>query len=348
MADASIVILSRRERPFVGWVAIDEFEDLFARLMGSTVLVPTSRPIAPGVLGRAQRKLIKDFRPLDDCPDKAELLLVVARGPGDLNAIQSVTKLRQRFRYVAGFVIDSYFTEAFGPAARRYDHIFTTTEIGAETVRTRFGVSSSILRQGFDCLTWACLDDDRSIDVIGFGRQPDSYHRAFQTSFHRVDSPILYLHSPIGATQGEAVWNERPMLLKLLQHSKVSIAFHLGVAPPPGRPFHADFITSRWFESLACGSIVVGKRPSGSMALDMLNWDDSTFELSDDPNAAAEMISALCSDHNYLSRTRRRNVVEMSRRHDWRHRIMQILRQFDIAPSDSLIAELGELKARDL
>jgi hypothetical protein len=55
------------------------------------------------------------------------------------------------------------------------------------------------------------------IDVIGFGRQPSSYHRAFQDAFHTHSSGPLYLHSPIGAFAGEAVWRERPMMLKLLK-----------------------------------------------------------------------------------------------------------------------------------
>jgi hypothetical protein len=101
----------------------------------------------------------------------------VVREPGDLHMVYALPNARKRFRKIAGYVVDSYFAESFERSARQYDHAFLTTEEGAELLRSRYGVSSSVLRQGFDCLRWANAEADRSIDVIGFGRQPDSYHR---------------------------------------------------------------------------------------------------------------------------------------------------------------------------
>ncbi|QND70434.1 glycosyltransferase family 1 protein [Tardiphaga robiniae] len=302
MGETSNVILCRRDRPFVGWVAIDEFEDMFARFSGSEVWAPSSRRLRPGLVGRAQRRLLGDFKKLDPFPQKGDLLLVVARAPGDLTLINSIGNFRKNYRHVAAFIIDSYFTDALGPVAKKYDHIFSTTELGAETIQKRFGISSSVLRQGFDCLKWSCVDESRSIDLIGFGRQPASYHQAFQSRFHRQDSPLLYLHSPIGSMEGNSVWVERPMLLKLLQRSKISLAFHLGIEPSRNRPFHADFLTSRWYESLTCGCLVVGKRPPGVMATEMLAWENSTIELPDDPIGAIGVISVLAADRTFQKR----------------------------------------------
>src|SRR5260370_12536102 len=175
------------------------------------------------------------YRALTDVGN-GKLLLVVARAPNDLKMLMSIRNVRKKFRYIAGYVIDSYFTENFPSVTTHYDHIFSTTQEGAETVKTRFGTSSSVLPQGFDCLTWACLNDARSIDLIGFGRQPPTYHHDFQRAFHTEASPLLYLHSPIGAINARAVCDERPMLLKLLQRSRLSLAFRLGVEPQTIRP----------------------------------------------------------------------------------------------------------------
>jgi hypothetical protein len=258
--------------------------------------------------------------------------------------LYSVPHARQRFRYIVGYVIDSYFTEDFGTEIKEYDHIFSTTEEGAGVSRDRFGISSSVLRQGFDCLQWACNDDARSIDLIGFGRQPHSYHHEFQQAFHRQPSPILYLHSPIGTTVGTAVWDERPMLLKLMQRSKLSLAFHLCVEPQGARPRAANFVTSRWLESLATGCVVVGKRPQGTMADEMLCWPNAYIDLPDNPAEATSVIRELISDSKFLRSTRVTNVTEMCRRHDWRYRMRDIYQHFNLPLPLRLTEELRLLQ----
>ncbi|MBR0836974.1 glycosyltransferase family 1 protein [Bradyrhizobium manausense] len=343
MENSKVAVLSLRDYPFVGWVAIDEFEDLLARVSGCQILAPSRRPNLPKLFERIRNRTIGKFAPIGHFSQSRELLIVVARSPADLQIVHSISNVRKSFRNIAAFVIDSYFIDAFNHDTKLFDHVFTTTEEGADAVRQRFGVASSVLRQGFDCLNWACVDEVRSIDLVGFGRQPPGYHHAFQDAFHRVGSPVLYLHSPIGTISGDAVRKERPMLIKLLQRSKVSLAFHLGVQPQNSRPISADFVTSRWFESLAAGCIVAGKKPPGSMAKEMFPWPDATIELPDDPVEAAEVIVAVTSNSNSLNGQRMRNVVEMCSRHDWRYRIREIYEHFNVPLPPPLISELEQL-----
>jgi hypothetical protein len=344
MTESINVILSRRECPFAGWVPIDEFEDLFSRITNTEIITPRAHRLHENLLGRVKKRFLGMFRSLEEPLPKGDLLLVVAKSPSDLNMISSVGDKKKNFRHVIGFVIDSYFIDAFGSSTRQYDHIFSTTEVGADAVRKRFGIPSSVLRQGFDCLEWACYNERRCIDLIGFGRQPATYHRVFQNKFHGKNSSLLYLHSPIGSVSGDGVYIERPMLLKLLQRSKISLAFHLGVDPPPNRPWDAEFVTSRWFESLASGCIVAGKRPTGIMAREMLDWKNATTELPDDPVAAAELIACIASDDALQRETRHKNVAEMRRRHDWRYRISEIYQHFELDLPPQLVSELAALK----
>lgn len=338
------VLLSRRNPPFAGWVAIDEFEDLFARLTGGRILCAEHRSIRTAI-GRMESRLIGPFLRFDERAG-GELLLVVAREPSDLRMVYALPNVRKRFRKIAGYVIDSYFAESFERSACQYDHLFSTTEEGAELLRVRYRVSSSVLRQGFDCLRWASAEADRSIDVIGFGRQPESYHRRFQAAFHTSESRLLYLHSPIGTRTGTAVYTERPMMLKLLQRSKISMAFHLLVEPVGQRPREASFVTSRWLESLGAGCLVVGKRPPGAMAQAMFPWPDALIELPDDPMRAVEFITSLLSEPDFISQIRTRNVAEMCRLHDWRYRIRDIYQQLKMPLPDGLKLELRAVAAR--
>ena len=336
------VLLSRRNPPSAGWVAIDEFEDLFQRFDGTRILCPEHLSIR-SAFGRMQSRLFGPFNRLNDMDAGGELLLVVARAPSDLRMVDALPDARKRFRNIAGYVIDSYFTEGFESSVKQYDHIFSTTQEGVEWLKGKYGVSSSVLAQGFDCLSWASIDPGRSIDLIGFGRQPQSYHREFQGAFHSSTSGILYLHSPIGAQAGANVWIERPMMLKLLQRSKISLAFHLLVEPIGGRPRSANFVTSRWLESLGAGCIVLGKKPLGKMASDMFSWPNALIEIPDNPAEAVEFAKGLVFDPNFLHETRTRNVVEMCRRHDWRYRIRDIHEHFRIPIPEELQKEIVAL-----
>jgi hypothetical protein len=342
-SSSGIVVLSRRAAALVGWVPIDEFEDLFAETTGAGIAVTRHRSKLSGWPARVRNRMVGDVS-VPGTLDKGELLLVVARSPQDLQSIRALGTRRKRFRHVVGFVIDAYFHDGYGSATRLYDHVFTTSAEDAEFVRKTFGVPSSALHQGFDCLNWSSVADARPIDLLGLGRQPASYHRAFQEAFHRRESPVLYMHSPIGSMQGPAVWTERAMLLKLMQRSKIGLAFHMLVEPQGNRPKTATFVTSRWFEQLATGCVVVGKRPQ--LAQSLFDWPDATLELPDDRTESTRIIAALAADDAFLKVTRRRNVIEMFRRHDWRYRIRDIFRHFDLPLPRRLTSELAQLETR--
>lgn len=337
------VLVSRRAEPFVGWVPIDEFEDLFSELGGARILVPQRRKRLPSLLARTRNRLLGDVA-IDGDLGSGEMLFIVARTPTHLQAIRGLKNWRKRFRVVVGYVIDAYFYDGYSSATRHFDHVFATTAEGADHIRRKFGVSSSVLHQGFDCLNWASVNAERPIDLLGFGRQPPSYHKQFQQAFHRRESPVLYLHSPIGTVIGPGIWTERPMMLKLMQRSKISLAFHMLVEPQGDRP-KAMFVTSRWFEQLATGSVVVGKRTLGDEAAALFDWPEATIELSDDPAEAAGQIAALTRRTDFLAEVRRRNVVQMCRRHDWRYRLSDVYRQFGLPQPERLTAELVELDA---
>lgn len=339
-----VVVLSQRNiRPVVGWVALDEFEDILVQACNGQLLAPYGPRSRVTALGRLVSRLRPAARPRPQRPE-ADLLLVVARMPQDLRLLESVPNWRGRFRQVAAFILDSFCLDSYPSPSRFFDHIFVTTESGAELVRSRFGVPCSIVRQGMDCLRWASISADRSIDLLGMGRQPDSYHRAFQEAFHSHRSPALYLHSPLGAKAGPAIWRERPMLLKIMQRTQLLLAFHLLVEPAVNnRSLDGTMVTSRWLEGLTCGCVVLGKRPTGVMAQEMLNWPDSTFELPDNKREALGFVSELLADQELLARIRGRNVVEMVRRHDWRYRVATMLKKLDLAQGPQLRHDLSRL-----
>jgi len=86
------------------------------------------------------------------------------------------------------------------------------------------------------------------------------------------------------------------------------------------------------------------RRPPGQMAVDMLGWSNALIEVPDAPPEAVEFVKAVLSDTKFVCETRRRNVVEMCRRHDWRYCIRDIYQHFQLSLPESLTTELVALE----
>lgn len=335
------VLYAGLSTPHAGWVAIDELAELLSFYLDAEVLSPKVLP--NGWLQRQIRPHQVTYEPLNT--RGGDVLIVVARGPGDLGMVNAIADCRKKFGKIYGFVTDSYFQAGFVKETALFDAITVTAHEDIAFPKTRFHIPVHQLYQGADCLTWVPqISHHRDIDVMGFGRTPPTYQACFSQRFHPASSPYLYLHSPLGNLSGPSVHLERGMLFKLLQRTRISLAFHLYVEPQGGRP-RAMMVTSRWLESLLSGCIVVGRRPVSRMADEMLCWPGATTELSEHPPTAADELEALLLRNDGLAAQRRTNMAEMLARHDWRYRIQAFCNLMNLPVPAKLHIDLARLQA---
>ncbi len=327
--------------PHAGWVAIDELAELLAHYFQAEVLSP--KPVAGPWLNRLLHPHQAHFEPLQTAG--GDVLIVVARGPGDLGMINAIPDCRKKFGKIYGFVTDSYFQAGFVKETALFDAITVTAHEDVAFPKSRYAIPVHQLYQGADCLTWAPRQImHREIDVIGFGRTPPSYQACFSRRFHPANSPYLYLHSPLGNLSGANVPLERGMLFKLLHRTRISLAFHLYVEPQGDRP-RSMMVTSRWLESLLSGCIVVGRRPVSRMADEMLFWPEATLELSEDPPTAADELANLLARNDSLAQQRRSNIFNTLSHHDWRYRMSTLCSLFNLEPPQGLRDDIEHLQA---
>ena len=57
----------------------------------------------------------------------------------------------------------------------------------------------------------------------------------------------------------------------------------------------------------------------------LLDWPNATIDLPEDPDASVEAIQGILTDGDFIREVSARNLVEMNKRHDWRHRLATIL-----------------------
>ena len=325
--------------PHAGWVAIDELAELLAHYFQAEILSP--KPVAGSLLDRLLHPHQVTFEPLHTTG--GDVLIVVACSPGDLGLIRAIPDCRKKFGKIYGFVTDSYFQAGFVKETELFDAITVTAHEDVDYPKIRFGIPVHQLYQGTDALTWAPRKVlAREIDLMGFGRIPPTFHSHFSQCFHPASSPFLYLHSPLGHLSGTGFHLERGMLFKLLHRTRISLAFHLYVEPQHDRP-RSMMVTSRWLESLLSGCIVAGRRPVSRMADDMLFWQNSTIELSENPLIAADELIALLSRNDTLEQQRYTNIFQILRHHDWRYRIESFCKIMNLPLPEALPDDLFRL-----
>lgn len=325
--------------PHAGWTAIDELAELFIDYYDAEVLSP--QVLTGWSLAQQIRPHLVRYAPLET--RGGDVLIVVARGPGDLAMIKAIPQCRTKFTKIIGFVTDSYFHAGYRPETAEFDAITVTAVEDMAFPTAQFGIVVHQLYQGTNCLAWAPRHTlQREIDVMAFGRTPSSYQTYFSQKFHAPDSPHLYLHSPLGNLAGPSVHVERGMLFKLLHRSRISLAFHLFVEPQGNRP-RSMMVTSRWLESLLSGCVVAGRRPISLMAQDMLDWPNATLELSDSPEQAHEELLTLLADADSLAVQSRANSQHMIQRHDWRYRIRDFCQLMELPAPERLAEDLAQL-----
>ncbi|RXK85028.1 glycosyltransferase family 1 protein [Chlorobaculum sp. 24CR] len=326
--------------PHVGWLAIDELAELLAAYFDAEILSPK-----PQAAGWPERLIKPDrivYEPLQT--SGGDVLIVVARNPGDLGMINAIADCRKKFSKIYGFVTDSYFHAGYGKETAKFDAITVTAHEDAAYPKEHFGITVHQLYQGTDALSWTPRKlMAREIDITGFGRMPSSYQACFTERFHPMKSPWLYLHSPLGNLTGPTIRLERGMLFKLLHRTRISLAFHLYVEPQGDRP-RSMMVTSRWLESLLSGCIVAGKLPVSRMADEMLFWPGATTELSDDPATAADELVDMLSRNDELEEQRLVNITQVITNHDWRYRIERFCELMNLPVPAALPGDIAQLR----
>ena len=187
---------------------------------------------------------------------------------------------------------------------------------------------------------------DRPISVTSFGRQHLPTAQALSEAFNRAGSDRLFYATNFLHTSGVADGpSYRAMFWQILRQSRVALAFDQRYAPNAGGA-HLSYLGPRWFESLAAGAVVAGRHPATPDRQRLLDWPDALIDLPEDPADSVGLLHDLTGDFDRLRAISARNLSEMSRRHDWGHRLAVIFDDLGMAPPDGLRARLAILDKR--
>jgi hypothetical protein len=209
-----------------------------------------------------------------------ESCLLVCTGPGDLVKVLTIPGWRKRFKFLAAWIIDSFWLEhmpaTFIRLLRPFDHLFITSGEDVDQWKDLTGAPVTWVPWGTDALRFGGGDSCRDWDVTRVGRQPPEWEDDAAVSAAALSLGIKYRGRPTRG--GLSTLQNQEFLMGVYRNSKYLLAFSNSVNPESYTHPTRQYLTGRWVDALACGATVAGVPPRGP-SIDELLWPGATLDL---------------------------------------------------------------------
>ena len=273
-----------------------------------------------------------------------EVCLLVCNGPADLLAVLNIENWRRRFRFLAAWIIDSFWLDYIPRSIRLrnpFDHIFVTSLEDVERWREITGAATSWLPWGTDALRLGRGGAPREWDLMRGGRQPSEWEDDRDAALAAETLGIRYRGRP-DSSGLNSLQNEK-LMMDAYAATKFTLAFSNAVNRDPNNHPIREYLTGRWVDALGCGSIVAGIAPRGPNT-DALLWAGATLELGTVRRSEGLQVVAAAL-RQWTPDIAVANYQMALRRLDWRWRFKSIAEVCGIS-SAALTLELQMLEKR--
>jgi len=361
-----LVLSMRRIADVVGYVAMYEFEDLVVELLGAELLCPPELERIERVrqmykllrLGTGSSALAGLVRPAAGnlrAGGRRELFLAVFNHPHELFALEALRGWRESARFAAVYICEAWETQLpryLLELLRSFDHVFLGVEGACQAVGRITGRPTTYLPMGVDALRFAPPPGDwpRTIDVCGIGRRSPVTHGALLALAEAEGHFYYYDTIQRGRGRGTLTFRvidpreHRLLFSNLLKRSRYFIA-NRAWADRPSLTHGKDEIASRFYEGAAAGTVMLGEPPDTEDFRRQFDWQDAVVPTPFHAPAIADTLRALEADPLRVARIRAESVTQSLLRHDWSHRLTQVLDTAGLPRSPAMLERQRRLVA---
>jgi hypothetical protein len=269
---------------------------------------------------------------------------MVCAGPGDLEKILNVSGWRTRFRFLAAWIIDSFWLDHISTltrAASPFDHFFVTSLEDIQQWKRATGIPTTWLPWGADALRLGRCASTREWDLTRVGRQPGDWDDDPESA--RLSSLLRIRFRGRPPSPNLTELQNHQFLMQVYGDSKYVLAFSNSVNHEDYTHPTREYLTGRWVDALSCGATIAGIAPRGE-TVDQLLWAGATLDFPSVCRseglpllaAALKDWTPACAHHNH--RMALKNL-------DWRWRFKTLSDHFGTTPAP-LVAELAQLQER--
>ena len=331
----------------VGW----ELEDLLCELTGADLVAPIPGRMPPTV-ARVMRHATRTTRYLAHInpgyrrvtlDGRYDLIVVVAQFARDLVVMNALPGWRA-LTDVAICWLEEHWAAAPVPARSalsQFDYIVVNCHGSVGTVAAATGRPVTFQPPGIDGLLFCPWPNPpvRSIDVMNIGRRSEVTHRALLA---RED--LHYYYDSVRFAGVVDPGEHRRLYSNLVKRSRYFIANRAKFDCAEQTAGQAE-LGFRFIEGAAAGAVVIGDHPRGGAFDEHFGWEDSLLAAPVDAPLIGDMIDELDRQPERIAAIRRRNVVNVLRRHAWAHRISVLLRTAGLPVPAAVDERLERLEA---
>lgn len=306
-----------------GWNPITYMVSLAKELLEAELLVLDSK--MPNLLGQLETLVLR--RENKEC---GESCLLICGSPTALLSLFLIKNWRKRFRYIAAWVIDSFWINSIPRVirlSRPFDQLFVTTEEDVPAWTQMMRTPTTWLPWGADVLRLGGNDPERIWDLTRVGRQPPEWDNDLVTQQSCLERKLRFHGRPEEFNNAS---RNQETLMRHYRQTKFLLAFSSAVNPTNYTHPSREYLTGRWVDALACGSIVAGIAPK-EPSIDRLLWSGATLELGTvgRENGLRVITEAV---QNWKPEQAERNYRQALERLDWRWRFTVIADAFKESP----------------
>lgn len=316
-----------------GWQPITYMAALAADLLNARLTV-VSNP-KPGQNLRGRLAMLRPRkRGSEDC-------LFILPAPASLYSCPTIEDWKGRYRRVSAWIIDSFWEEWI-PRLTRYtsnfDHFYVTNPEDVEPWRRISGTTTSVLTWGTDALRLGSSSGNRNTDLIRVGRQPREWQDDQVAGERATEFGIRFRGRPRMADDPK---DNQQFLMQAFADSRFTLCFSNTVDGFGYTHKRREYVTARWMDALASGTVVAGISPRCEVVRELF-WPGALLELgtAEQEGGFGVIREALQSWSPVIAA---KNHIFALERLDWRWRFKQIADDFDIA-CPKLEADLHEIR----
>lgn len=357
-----VVVFSQRGASRKVWEAAQyEFEDVVAAVADVRLVAPPGgdrsdldrlrRQVGNRVRRRTGRPRLAAMTPTE-LDGEVDLFLAVFASGHDLAYLPRLKGWQERCRTKVAFVIEWWTTQAASTTdylrlLADFDHVFVFSRGILPHISEVAGVPASYLPMAVDMTLFAPAVPPpvRSIDVTSYGRTMPETHEALVRAMRA--GHLYYTHSTTSGAFSVANHREhRLQLAATLQRARYSIVYRNNQHPARVvTTAGEESLTSRYFEGIAAGAVVLGTAPDVPDFRECFGWPDSVIPIGAPEPDIEAVIRTLDAEPERIARARTANVAGSLRRHDWAHRWSTVLGTVGLPGGPRLEARLGALAA---
>lgn len=274
--------------------------------------------------------------------------LVIAGVPGKLRVVLHRPLWLAGYETVSAWVIDSFWDDHVPQLLYRrphFDHVWVADEEDVAAWQTMFPSRVSVLPWGTDSLGASQAMDDRGfverdIDLLRVGRQPPAFDDDDAVAAVARSAGLTFHGRP---PFGDGAEESQRILERYLMRARTVMAFTNLVDQTIYTHPTKEYVTGRWTDALAFGTIPVGKRPN-TVTSRLLVPDELCLEVDYmDIDRAAAQLRVYLDDPEFDTMTR--NAMRHARTLlDWRYRLRDMCEEMGWAIPQTLRRELVDLK----